>query len=129
MAELKIISSDERGQAGLLPSCSTRSGLHAAAENELVAAGAITRDGLDDLKQAIIQWCGIRVIAYYDLQTASWVFIAVHDTTLGQAVGGCRICTYPTPQDAARDAMRLAEAMTRKWPVIDSEFGGGKSVI
>lgn len=129
MAELKIISFDEISRASLLLTRGAQSRLQEAAEGELVEACAVTRASLDELKQAINEWCGLRVIAYYDLPTGSWVFIALHDMTLGPAVGGCRICTYPKPVDAARDAMRLAEAMTRKWAVIDSEFGGGKSVI
>jgi leucine dehydrogenase len=129
MAELKIISSDEFSRASLLRTRDAERSLQEAAEGELVQACAVTRAGLEELKQSVARWCGLRVIAYYDLQTGSWVFIALHDTTLGDAVGGCRICTYPKPIDAARDAMRLAEAMTRKWAVIDSEYGGGKSVI
>jgi len=129
MAELKIIAVDEISRAALLIKRGAQSCIQEAAESALVETCAVTRAELDELKQAITEWCGLQVIAYYDLPTASWVFIALHDMTLGPAVGGCRICTYPKPVDAARDAMRLAEAMTRKWAVIDSDFGGGKSVI
>ncbi len=131
MAELKIIGSDEINCArSLLTSRDgARRDLHERAARELVEAGRVTRAALEELEQAVKRWRGLCVISYYDLETASWVFIALHDTTLGDAVGGCRICTYGTPADAALDAMRLAEAMTRKWAVIDSEFGGGKSVI
>ncbi|HVG31651.1 MAG TPA: Glu/Leu/Phe/Val dehydrogenase dimerization domain-containing protein [Pyrinomonadaceae bacterium] len=129
MAELKIIGSDAFSRDGLSIKPGAHSCLQEAAEAELVEAGAVTHAGLEELRQAVTRWCGLRVIAYYDLQIGSWVFIALHDMTLGPAVGGCRICTYPKPADAARDAMRLAEAMTRKWAVIDAEYGGGKSVI
>lgn len=124
-----MIRSDKHARATLLIRRGAQSNLCEATESELIEACAITSNGLDELKREIAGWCGLRVIACYDLQTAVWIFIALHDMTLGPAVGGCRICTYPQPVDAARDAMRLAEAMTRKWAVIDSAFGGGKSVI
>jgi leucine dehydrogenase len=57
------------------------------------------------------------------------MFIALHDATLGMMVGGCRMKTYPTPEDGMRDALRLAEGMTYKWAAIDFPFGGGKSVL
>lgn len=37
--------------------------------------------------------------------------------------------SYPSPAAALEDAMRLAEAMTDKWAVLDLPFGGGKCVI
>ena len=57
------------------------------------------------------------------------MFIAIHDTTLGSAMGGCRVMQYDTPEDGLRDAMRLAEGMTYKWATIGFELGGGKSVL
>jgi leucine dehydrogenase len=130
MAELKIIGSDEIGGAGSFAAGGS-AGKHFAypAEETACADGIISRAEFDELKQTIERWEGLAVVAHYDRPTGAWVFIALHDATLGQAVGGCRMRTYPTPGDAARDAMRLAEAMTHKWAVIDSEFGGGKSVL
>ena len=34
--------------------------------------------------------------------------IAIHDTTLGPALGGTRMWTYDTEEEAIIDAMRLA---------------------
>ncbi len=55
--------------------------------------------------------------------------IAVHDTTLGPALGGCRMWRYPKARDATVDALRLARGMTYKNALAGLPFGGGKSVI
>jgi leucine dehydrogenase len=55
--------------------------------------------------------------------------IVVHDTTLGPALGGIRMRSYPTPEAAEAECRRLAFGMTRKNALADIAFGGGKSVI
>ena len=55
--------------------------------------------------------------------------IAIHDTTLGPAVGGTRMRLYPSLDEAAVDALRLARAMTYKAALSGVERGGGKAVI
>lgn len=55
--------------------------------------------------------------------------IAIHDTALGPAVGGTRMRLYPTVDDAAVDALRLARAMTYKAALAEMPRGGGKAVI
>jgi leucine dehydrogenase len=55
--------------------------------------------------------------------------IAIHDTTLGPAAGGCRMWPYPDAQAAVRDALRLSEAMTWKNALAGLPLGGGKAVI
>ena len=55
--------------------------------------------------------------------------IAIHDTTLGPALGGVRMRRYDDPEAAVRDAMNLAHAMTYKSAVAGLDLGGGKSVI
>jgi len=55
--------------------------------------------------------------------------IAVHDTTLGPAVGGTRMRLYPAFDDAVVDALRLARAMTYKAALAEMPYGGGKAVI
>jgi len=55
--------------------------------------------------------------------------IAIHDTTLGPAVGGTRLWPYATEADALADALRLSRAMTYKAAVAGLAYGGGKSVI
>jgi leucine dehydrogenase len=53
----------------------------------------------------------------------------VHSTALGPANGGVRMYPYDSWEDATRDAMRLARAMTYKWAAAGEDRGGGKSVI
>ncbi len=55
--------------------------------------------------------------------------IAIHDTTLGPALGGCRMWPYVSEEEAVIDALRLARGMTYKNAAAGLDFGGGKSVI
>ncbi|MEX0912225.1 MAG: Glu/Leu/Phe/Val dehydrogenase dimerization domain-containing protein [Gemmatimonadota bacterium] len=55
--------------------------------------------------------------------------IAIHDTTLGPALGGTRFWNYDTHGEAVVDALRLARGMTYKASVAGLNLGGGKSVI
>jgi leucine dehydrogenase len=55
--------------------------------------------------------------------------IAVHRTIDGRALGGCRMRVYQTPDEAVRDAERLARAMTSKAAVSGLRLGGAKGVI
>ena len=55
--------------------------------------------------------------------------IAIHDTTLGPALGGTRMWTYATEEEAIIDALRLAKGMTYKNAVSGLNLGGGKTVI
>ncbi|WP_188453961.1 branched-chain amino acid dehydrogenase [Virgibacillus oceani] len=55
--------------------------------------------------------------------------IAIHDTTLGPALGGTRMWTYDSEADAIEDALRLAKGMTYKNAAAGLNLGGGKTVI
>ena len=55
--------------------------------------------------------------------------IAIHDTTLGPALGGTRMWTYASEEEAVVDALRLAKGMTYKNAVAGLNLGGGKTVI
>ena len=55
--------------------------------------------------------------------------IAIHDTTLGPALGGARMWTYASDQEALGDALRLSRGMTYKAAVAGLNLGGGKAVI
>ncbi len=55
--------------------------------------------------------------------------IAIHNTTLGPALGGTRMWTYKSDQEALRDALRLSRGMTYKAAVAGLNLGGGKAVI
>ena len=56
-------------------------------------------------------------------------FIAIHDSTLGPAMGGTRIWPHATDDDAIMDVLRLSRAMTYKSAAAGLAFGGGKGVI
>ena len=55
--------------------------------------------------------------------------IAIHDTTLGRAIGGTRMRRYLSFDDAVEDALRLSHAMTSKATFAGMPCGGGKAVI
>ena len=55
--------------------------------------------------------------------------VAIHDTRLGPALGGCRFLYYERDEAALIDALRLARGMTYKAALAGVEHGGGKSVI
>jgi leucine dehydrogenase len=55
--------------------------------------------------------------------------IAIHDTTMGPALGGTRFWNYDSDRDAVVDALRLSRGMTYKAAITGLNLGGGKSVI
>ncbi|PTX64233.1 leucine dehydrogenase/phenylalanine dehydrogenase [Melghirimyces profundicolus] len=55
--------------------------------------------------------------------------IAIHDTTMGPALGGCRMVPYTSTDEAVKDVLRLSRGMTFKCGLADVDFGGGKAVI
>lgn len=75
------------------------------------------------------EWDGETVILRYDQPSGAWIFIAVHSTRLGPAVGGTRMKPYTDAREALQDAMRLSAGMTYKLAVSGLPFGGGKAVI
>ncbi|WP_288023704.1 Glu/Leu/Phe/Val dehydrogenase dimerization domain-containing protein [Thauera sp.] len=55
--------------------------------------------------------------------------IAVHNSNLGPALGGCRMWPYASEEEAVRDVLRLSRGMTYKSAMANLKLGGGKSVI
>lgn len=55
--------------------------------------------------------------------------IAVHDTRLGPALGGCRMLPYASEAEALTDVLRLSRGMSYKNALAGLPLGGGKSVI
>ncbi len=55
--------------------------------------------------------------------------IAIHDTTLGPALGGTRMWPYKNEAEALNDVLRLSRGMTYKNAVAGLDIGGGKAVI
>jgi leucine dehydrogenase len=55
--------------------------------------------------------------------------VAIHDTTLGPSLGGCRLLPYASEEEALIDVLRLSRGMTYKAAVTGLDLGGGKAVI
>ncbi len=70
-----------------------------------------------------------QVSAWYDPTSGYRGIIAIHDTTLGPALGGTRFWNYASSQEALIDCLRLSRGMTYKAAVAGLNLGGGKSVI
>ncbi len=83
----------------------------------------------NQMDSLIGEWDGESVIVRFDRQTNAWIFVAIHSTRLGPAIGGTRMKSYPSLYAALQDALRLAAGMTYKWAAAGVEAGGGKAVI
>lgn len=70
-----------------------------------------------------------RVVFHQDPESGLRAVIAVHDTTLGNALGGTRRWCYASEADAIMDVLRLSEGMTYKSAAAGLAMGGAKSVI
>jgi leucine dehydrogenase len=70
-----------------------------------------------------------QVVVCHDKASGYRGIIAVHDTTLGPALGGTRFWSYASDEEAIVDALRLSRGMTYKNAVAGLNLGGGKSVI
>jgi leucine dehydrogenase len=70
-----------------------------------------------------------QVLSCDDPDSGLKAIIAVHDTTLGPALGGCRMWRYDSERAALTDALRLARSMTYKAAIAGLPLGGGKAVI
>jgi leucine dehydrogenase len=70
-----------------------------------------------------------QVVFCYEPSTGYKGIIAIHNTTLGPALGGTRFWNYASDEEAFSDVLRLARGMTYKAAVAGLNLGGGKSVI
>jgi leucine dehydrogenase len=70
-----------------------------------------------------------QIVLCHDEASGYRGIIAIHDTTLGPALGGTRFWNYESDEAAITDALRLARGMTYKNAVAGLNLGGGKSVI
>ena len=70
-----------------------------------------------------------QLLLSHDPSCGYFGIIAIHDTTLGPALGGTRFWQYESTDEAITDALRLARGMTYKSAVAGINLGGGKSVI
>src|SRR5690625_7550 len=70
-----------------------------------------------------------QLVFAYEQTSGLKAIIAIHDTTLGPALGGVRMWTYDSEAEAVEDALRLAKGMTYKNAAAGLNLGGGKAVI
>jgi len=70
-----------------------------------------------------------QVIAFQNNATGLRGFLAIHDTTLGPALGGVRIWSYASDAEALADALCLSRAMTYKASLAELPCGGGKTTL
>ena len=69
------------------------------------------------------------VVFFSDPSCGLKAIVAIHDTTLGPALGGTRMWPYASEQEAIEDVLRLSKGMTYKAAVSGLNLGGGKGVI
>jgi leucine dehydrogenase len=70
-----------------------------------------------------------QVVFCHDKESGLKAIIAIHDTTLGPALGGTRLLPYTSEEDALYDVLRLSRGMTYKSACAGLPLGGGKAVI
>ncbi len=82
-----------------------------------------------DVLEEMKSWGHEQVVFCHEPSCGYFGIIAIHDTTLGPALGGTRFWNYASTDEAVTDALRLARGMTYKAAVAGLDLGGGKSVI
>ncbi|RZK69793.1 MAG: Glu/Leu/Phe/Val dehydrogenase [Pedobacter sp.] len=70
-----------------------------------------------------------KVVFCNDPDTGLKAIIAIHDTTLGPALGGTRMYNYQSEAEALDDVLRLSRGMTYKASITGLNLGGGTAVI
>jgi leucine dehydrogenase len=70
-----------------------------------------------------------QVLFANDNESGLRAIIAIHDTTLGPALGGIRMWPFADEEEALEDVLRLSRGMTYKAAISGVDLGGGKSVI
>lgn len=82
-----------------------------------------------DLLEAMRQDDYEQIVYCQDKASGLKAIIAIHDTTLGPALGGTRMWNYATEEEALIDVLRLSKGMTYKNAAAGLNLGGGKAVI
>lgn len=70
-----------------------------------------------------------QIVMCSDPETGLKAIIAIHNTTLGPALGGTRMWNYESEEAALKDVLRLSRGMTYKAAISGLNLGGGKAVI
>lgn len=84
---------------------------------ELNILDAMARGGFEEVQALVDRRSGLRG------------FLALHDTSVGPALGGIRRWAYRSENEALRDVLRLSRAMTHKCALLGLPAGGGKVVL
>ncbi len=82
-----------------------------------------------DIFEKIREYGHEQVVFWSDPGAAYRGIIAIHDTTLGPALGGTRFWSYRSDLEALVDVLRLSRGMTYKAAAAGLNLGGGKAVI
>ena len=70
-----------------------------------------------------------QVVYGHDKASGLKAIIAIHNSQLRPALGGCRMWPYADDQEALRDVLRLSRGMSYKSALANLPLGGGKAVI
>ena len=70
-----------------------------------------------------------QVSFFHDPDSGLKGLVAIHNTVLGPALGGCRMWNYENETEALVDVLRLSKGMTYKAAIAGLNLGGGKAVI
>ena len=70
-----------------------------------------------------------KVYYYEDDNTGIKSLVAIHDSSKGPAIGGCRFKEYDSFEQGLNDVLRLSRGMTHKNNVAQIPFGGGKAIL
>ena len=81
------------------------------------------------LFESISEYGHEQVVFCHEQATGLRAVIAIHNTILGPALGGCRMWPFESEEEAIADAMRLSRGMTYKNAAAGLNLGGGKAVI
>jgi len=88
---------------------------------------------LEVMSQLVLEQCAARgheQVCFFNYPDVGLkLIVAIHDTTRGPGLGGCRMRPYQSEAQALEDVMRLSEGMTYKSALADLPLGGGKSCI
>src|SRR3984885_9722196 len=133
MAESKVSSSP----GAILPKAKngqTNGTSSNSLDNSAIAAGTVHYSKFNvnnevELFDQISERDHEQVVLCHDKQSGLRAIIGIHNTTLGPALGGCRMWTYASDFDALNDVLRLSRGMTYKAAVAGLNLGGGKAVI
>lgn len=81
------------------------------------------------LLDSMVEYGHEQVVFCSDPVSGLRAIIAIHNTTLGPALGGTRMWHYKSDSAAREDVLRLSRGMTYKAAIAGLNLGGGKAVI